>query len=146
MLPFVRLVIPRPLLDAVLAHARAALPNECCGLLAGVVENGVGRVTGHYPVRNDLASPTEYATNPRDLLDASKAMREAGTDPLAVYHSHPTSDPVPSRKDRERNYWGETAVHVIIGLAGDEPDVRAWWITEDGYRSAAFHVEPGGLS
>src|SRR5437899_1519217 len=96
---FTRLLIPRSLLAAVLAHARAELPNECCGLLAGVVEDGVGRVTEHYPLRNDLASPTEYATNPRDLLDATRAMRAAGTDPLAIYHSHPTSDPVPSRKD-----------------------------------------------
>jgi proteasome lid subunit RPN8/RPN11 len=138
--PFTRLLIPRPLLDAVLAHARAERPNECCGLLAGVIEDGVGRVTQHYPVRNDLASPTEYATNARDLLTASKAMREAGTDPLAIYHSHPTSAPVPSRKDRERNYWGETAVHVIVGLAGAEPDVRAWWITETEYRPAEWSV------
>jgi proteasome lid subunit RPN8/RPN11 len=138
--PFTRLVIPRPLLDAVLAHARADLPNECCGLLAGVVEGDVGRVTHHYPVTNDLASPTEYATNPRDLLDASKAMREAGVRELAVYHSHPASDPVPSRKDRERNYWGETAVHLIVGLAGGEPDVRAWWITEDEHRPAEWAI------
>ena len=105
-----------------------------------MIEDGVGRVTQHLPLRNDLASPTEYAANPRDLLTASKAMREAGTDPLAVYHSHPTSDPVPSRKDRERNYWGETVVHVIIGLAGDEADVRAWWITEAEYRPAEWSV------
>jgi hypothetical protein len=23
---------------------------------------------------------------------------------------------------------------VIVGLAGDEPEVRAWWLTETGYR------------
>jgi len=139
--PFTRLMIPRPLLDAVLAHARAALPNECCGLLGGVVEAGVGRVTQHFPVGNDLASPTEYAANARDMLAASRATRAAGTDVLAIYHSHPTSDPVPSRKDVERNFWGETAVHLIIGLAGDEPDVRAWWLTESGYRPADWGAE-----
>ena len=140
MMPFTRLLIPRPLLDAVLAHTRAELPNECCGLLAGVGADGVGRVTQHFPVGNDLASPTEYATNARDMLAALRATREAGTEVLAIYHSHPTSAPVPSRKDLERNFWGETAAHVIVGLAGDEPDVRAWWLTETDYRSAELVV------
>ena len=137
---FTRLLIPRSLLDAVLAHARAELPNECCGLLAGVINDGVGRVTQHFPVRNDLASPTEYATNAQDMLAVSRATREAGTVELAVYHSHPASAPIPSRKDLERNFWGETAVHVIVGLAGDEPDVRAWWLTETDYRPAELVV------
>lgn len=138
--PFTRLLVPRPLLDAVLAHARAELPNECCGLLAGEIADGVGRVTQHFAVGNDLASPTEYATNARDMLAAMKAMRAAGTVELAVYHSHPTSTPVPSRKDLDRNFWGETAVHVIVGLAGDEPDVRAWWLTDVGYRPAEWVI------
>jgi len=139
--PFTRLLIPRPLLDAVIAHARTELPNECCGLLAGVIEDGVGRVTQHFPVGNDLASPTEYATNARDMLAAMKAMRAAGTVELAIYHSHPTSAPVPSRKDLARNFWGETAVHVIVSLAGAEADVRAWWLTETDYRPAEWGVE-----
>jgi proteasome lid subunit RPN8/RPN11 len=92
------------------------VPNECCGLLAGVIEDGVGLVRQQFPIRNDLASPTEYATNPRDMLDTSKATRAAGTEVLAIYHSHPTSGPVPSRRDVEGNWWGESVVHVIIGI------------------------------
>ncbi len=137
---FSRLLIPRSLLDAVVAHARAELPNECCGLLAGVTEGEAGRVTQHFPLRNDLASPAEYLTNARDLLDALRATRAAGTEFLAVYHSHPGSPPVPSRKDLERNTWGDTAVHLIVSLAGTEPDVRAWWLTETGYREADWAV------
>jgi proteasome lid subunit RPN8/RPN11 len=136
--PFTRLLIPRPILDAVLVHARAEVPNECCGLLAGVIEEGVGQVTQQFPIRNNLASPTEYSTNPRDMLDASKATRAAGTEVLVIYHSHPTSEPVPSRRDIERNWWGEGVAHLIIGLSREEPDVRAWWITEGGYRVALW--------
>lgn len=138
---FTRLLVPRPLLDAVVAHARAELPNECCGLLAGAIEGEVGRVTQQFPIGNDLASPTEYATNAVDMLAAMKAMRAAGTVELAIYHSHPTSTPVPSRKDLARNFWGETAVHVIVGLAGEAADVRAWWLAEADYRPAVWGVE-----
>jgi [CysO sulfur-carrier protein]-S-L-cysteine hydrolase len=136
--PF-RLVIPRPIYEAMVADARAALPAECCGLLAGTAEGGVGRVTMHLPLVNALASPTEYESESRSLFAAHKAMRAAGTEVLAVYHSHPTSDPVPSRKDQERNY-SDGVVNLIVGLRRPEPDVRGWWLTADGARSAAFDV------
>jgi proteasome lid subunit RPN8/RPN11 len=129
--------IPADVLVAVVAHARAEAPLECCGLLAGSAD---GRVSLHFPIRNDLASPTEYLTNARDLLAASKAVRAAGVEVLAFYHSHPASAPVPSAKDVAGNYWGGTVVHVIVGLAGPEADVRAWDITEAGYEPAAWQV------
>ena len=136
--PF-RLVIPRPIYEAMLAHARAEVPAECCGLLAGTIADGVGRVTQHLPLVNALTSPTEYESDPGSMLAAHKAMRAAGTDVLAVYHSHPTSDPVPSRRDRERNY-GERVVNIIIGLRKAEPDVRGWWLTAESAREAMWEV------
>jgi proteasome lid subunit RPN8/RPN11 len=137
---FTRLLIPRSVYDAMIGHARRELPNECCGLLAGVIDGDVGRVSQQFPIRNDLAGPTEYLTNPRDLLDAMKATRAAGTEVLAVYHSHPASDPVASRKDVERNTWGEAAAHVIVGMAGESPQVRAWWLGEEGTVEAAVAI------
>ena len=137
--PFPALLVPTDILAAVVAHARADAPAECCGLLAGSPD---GRVSHHFPVRNDLVSPTEYLTNARDLLAASKAARTAGAEVLAFYHSHPASPPVPSAKDVAGNHWGDTVVHLIVGLAGPEPDVRAWHITEDGFTPADWRVVP----
>jgi proteasome lid subunit RPN8/RPN11 len=129
------LLIPADVLAAVVAHARAEAPLECCGLLAGSPD---GRVSLHFPIRNDLASPTEYLTNARDLLAAAKAVRAAGAEVLAFYHSHPASLPVPSAKDVAGNHWGDSVVHVIVGLADPEPDVRVWRITESGYEPAGW--------
>ncbi len=133
--PF-RLAIPPAVLDAVLAHARAELPNECVGFLAGTIAGGVGTATQCLPLVNELRSPTEFLTEPRSVFAAYRAMRAAGTDVLAVYHSHPTSAPVPSRKDIERNTYGPDVAWVIVGLAGAAPEVRTWWLTETGYREA----------
>jgi proteasome lid subunit RPN8/RPN11 len=133
---FTRLVIPAALLDEVIAHARAELPAECCGLLAGTVADGTGTATHRFAVGNDAASGTEYLTNARDMLAASKAMRSAGVTELAIYHSHPTAAAVPSRRDVERNTYGETVVHLIVGFVGGAADVRGWWLTADGYRPA----------
>jgi proteasome lid subunit RPN8/RPN11 len=123
------LQIPRRLYDAMVAQAVAELPNECCGLLAG----GGGRVTHRYPLTNALASPVRYESDPAALFAAFRDMRRHGTELLAIYHSHPTSDPVPSRTDLERNFYGAEVVHIIISLKGDVPTARAWRLAEASY-------------
>jgi [CysO sulfur-carrier protein]-S-L-cysteine hydrolase len=135
-----RLHLPAQLLAEMVAHARAELPNECCGLLAGRVEGGVGRVERWYPLVNAAASPVEYDADPRNLLDAFREMRERGLAEVAFYHSHPTSDPIPSRKDLERNFYGEAVVHFIISLRGGEPVVRAWRLGPETFREAEWEV------
>lgn len=132
-----RLTIPDALLEEVVAHARRELPNECCGLLAGRTD---GVVTTRFTIGNDAASPTAYATNARDLLAAFRAMRSDGVELLAIYHSHPTSEPVPSRRDIEQNTYGESVVHLIVGLTGANADVRAWLLTETGPRAVPLEI------
>jgi proteasome lid subunit RPN8/RPN11 len=120
-----------------LRHAQAEFPNECCGLLAGQLSGvsgplPVGRVTKRYPLVNELASPTEYMSG-KSLFYAQKDMRQEGLELLAIYHSHPTSEPVPSRKDLERNYYGSEVVHFIISLKDKEPLMRGWRLEEAEY-------------
>jgi proteasome lid subunit RPN8/RPN11 len=133
---FSRLIVSRSLLAEVIAHALAEAPLECCGLLAGHLADGAGLVTARYGITNVARSATEYETEPRDMLCAFRAMRANGTELLAIYHSHPTSAPVPSQRDVERNTYGTTAVHLIVSLASKEPEVRAWWLTETDFREA----------
>jgi [CysO sulfur-carrier protein]-S-L-cysteine hydrolase len=122
-----------------LEQAQAELPNECCGLLAGRVEGGVGRVEMRYPLVNETASPIEYNAEPRSMLAAFKDMRARGIVELAIYHSHPTSVPIPSKTDRERNYSAEV-MNLIIGLGGLEPVVRGWWLTETDFVEASWET------
>jgi|SRR5262245_14088527 len=122
-----------------LEQARTELPNECCGLLAGRIENGIGRVAMRYPLVNETASPREYNAEPRSMLAAFKDMRARGLFELAIYHSHPTSAPIPSKTDRERNYSTEV-MNLIIGLTGVESLVRGWWLTEADFVEASWEI------
>lgn len=138
-MPPFRLRIPRPIFEELIAHALAERPNECCGLLSGLIVDDVGEVRAIHPLVNELQSPTEFASEPRGLFAAMKAMRASDTEILAVYHSHPTSPPVPSRRDLERNY-SEQVINLIVGLAGPVPVLRGWWLTAESYREAEWSV------
>jgi proteasome lid subunit RPN8/RPN11 len=121
-----------------LAQADAERPLECCGLLAGPRGDGDAelRVGRHYALVNAAVSPTEYESDARSILNAEKDMRRNGWDILAIYHSHPASPPIPSRKDLERNFYGEEVVHFIISLQFAQPEVRGWRLTPTDYREA----------
>lgn len=138
--PFEVLSVSAALLAELIAHARTDAPHECCGLLAGRVEGRTASAEARYAVGNDAASATAYATNPRDMLRAFRGMRERGLELLAIYHSHPASPPVPSARDLVENTYGETAAHLIVSLAGPEPEVRAWWLAPNGAREAELRT------
>ena len=120
-----------------MAHYQAALPNECCGLLAGTIDGAglVADATDHYPLRNELESPVEFLSNPADMFAAHKEMRRNGTEILAVYHSHPTTAPVPSVHDLARN-WMPNVVQIIVGLSAGTVELRGWWLMESTYQPA----------
>jgi proteasome lid subunit RPN8/RPN11 len=134
------LLLPRHLYNAMLLHAQSESPNECCGLLAGVREADVLRVLTRHPLVNEAASPIEFVSQPRSMFDATKAMRNSGQEILAIYHAHPTSEPIPSKTDLARNFYGTSVIHFIIGLNGPEPILRGWWLMEDAFAEAAWQI------
>ncbi|HVS34052.1 MAG TPA: M67 family metallopeptidase [Gemmataceae bacterium] len=146
-MPF-HLLVPRGVLEGMIAQALAEQPLECCGLLAGVREEAktgenttepVGRVVRRYPLVNEAASAREFVSEARSMFDACTDMRLRGLEMLAVFHSHPTSRPVPSRTDLERHGM-EDVVCIIVSLAGAAPEVRAWRLTDVDYREAQWTV------
>lgn len=114
--------------EQILAHARAADPAECCGLIGGSENTKANTI---YPLRN-IATDTSisYEAAPEDLFSAQRQMRERGEELLAIYHSHPRSpEPAPSQTDVRLAYYPQ-ATYFIIGLAGPAPVMRAFRISE----------------
>jgi proteasome lid subunit RPN8/RPN11 len=138
--PLRHLKVPRALFEEMVAQARAECPLECCGLLAGTVaEDGTGQVCQRYPLVNAAASPVAYLSDPASMFAAWKDMRRRGLDVLAVYHSHPTSAPIPSMTDLAQSY-GVGVVNLILSLTTEPPQVRGWWLEADSFREAPWEV------
>jgi proteasome lid subunit RPN8/RPN11 len=118
------------------AHARDTEPEECCGLVGGRDTFA----SAIYPLRNVARDPLRsYEGAPQELFDAQRRMRARGEELIAIYHSHPRAiDPVPSDSDVRMAYYPK-AVHFIVGLAGDEPVLRAFRLFEEERRWE--HVE-----
>jgi proteasome lid subunit RPN8/RPN11 len=121
--------IAQDLLDELVAHARAELPNESCGMLA--VDGDV--FTKFFPARNEFASPMRFRIDASDQIRIWKAIDELGQD-TAIFHSHPNSEASPSQTDINLARDWPGAVWVICSLAEEEAVVR-------GFRIDAGKVE-----
>ena len=121
-------VVPDAIRAELRAHAADEAPNECCGLL--VFRDGVAE--RYEPGRNALASPYRYELE----IDPSLWFLEDEGFELAVFHSHPETEPIPSRTDRELAGLWSGRPFLIYGLKLDE--LRAWRIARDGVEEIAL--------
>ena len=114
--------LPAAIADRLLEHADLEDPNEACALLGG--NAGTGRVTSVHLARNELESPYRYSVAPADLVRAMDIIERAGEDLVAIFHSHPTTAPVPSATDRREARYA--AIHLIAGVSDGRRTFRAW--------------------
>jgi [CysO sulfur-carrier protein]-S-L-cysteine hydrolase len=111
-------VIPQAIRDALVEHARAEEPNEACGLVAfrgGTAER-------YLPARNAAASPYRFELD----TDLENWFLEDEGYELAVFHSHVSSPPRPSRTDVENIGLWEGRPYLILSLGTGE--LAAWTI------------------
>ena len=128
--------IARSMLDRIVGQARAEAPNECCG----IVGTRDGRAVTLYPLRNAAASPLRYEIDPREQLRTFEALDEAGLEAGIIYHSHTRSAPEPSQTDINLAFYPD-AIYLIVGVAQEQDDVRAWRIADGSVSEAALAVE-----
>jgi proteasome lid subunit RPN8/RPN11 len=121
--------------EKMLDHARKELPNEACGLIAGIDdENGVRVVKKVYLLTNIDHSNEHFSLDPKEQLQAVKDMRANGLRPLGNWHSHPESPSRPSEEDKRLAY-DSLASYMILSLMDDDNPVLN-----------SFHVEGGESS
>jgi len=90
---------------AMVAHARASYPNECCGAMLGVTDGESKTVRESVALQNAFegAQAARYELRPEDLLAADKAARERQMDLIGIYHSHPDCDAYFSATDLQNS-------------------------------------------
>lgn len=120
-----KLEVTRQAAEAMLAAARAAHPEEACGILLGTER----KVQAFLQTANVHARPERhFEIDPQALIDAHRTARGGGPRIAGYFHSHPEGPAEPSATDR----------------AQAAADGRVWAICGEG-KLAFFRAVEGGF-
>ena len=89
--------------EKILAHAKKELPNEACGLIAGVKNGADKHIQKVYLLTNIDHSNEHFSLDPKEQLAAIKDMRATG---ILIRNRHPVHR-------RKTSGWHTTKPQVI---------------------------------
>jgi len=111
--------IASDLIETMLQAARAAAPEECCGLIVGT-RDPAPRALRLVPAKNTHPEPRRFfEIDPKAQFDTLRVVRQSGETILGHYHSHPAGPARPSARDLAEANDPDLAWLVIDPLAGE---------------------------
>ena len=134
--------VAQTFIEQIHKHGVRDYPNECCGALLGLEEEGLRTVLGLLPLvnqRND--SPrNRFSITSEDVRLAEKEAKAKGWELIGWYHSHPDSPARPSEFDRQHAWpWYS---YIIFHVANREPrEMRSWRLDDDRAKYAEESIE-----
>ena len=118
------------LYDEMVDYAKEHLPEEACGLIAGVETEEGREIKKIYYLENTDHAEDHFTLDPKEQLGAVRDMRENGWKPLGNWRSHPSSPSRPSVEDIRLAY-DKKASYLILSLMAQYPVLNSFHI-EDG--------------
>lgn len=126
--------------ERMLTHAAAGLPNEACGLLAGVRDGDEKIVKKVYLLKNIDESPEHFSMAPEEQFQAISDIRKHDLILLGNFHSHPSSPARPSAEDI-RLAFDPSLSYVIVSLKDGNPQVKSFLIENGAVREEIIEVQ-----
>lgn len=128
--------------QAITRHARAEAPREACGLIAG----SGSRAIRIYPIPNVAERPNEvFHMDGAAFVHAFYEFEAAGLSLVGIYHSHPSSDPIPSPVDIQQAAYPDIP-YLIVSLKHAEPRLALWQIGHGRVDALDLQITPDALT
>jgi proteasome lid subunit RPN8/RPN11 len=131
---------------AIIRHAEAEYPDECCGAVVGRIEKENKMAYNVLPISNTREDSEKYhrfLIRPEEYLMCEKTARKQGWDIIGFYHSHPDHPAEPSQYDLDHAFPVYSYIIVSV-LKGKADKMTSWELSPDRTR---FNEEllAGGL-
>jgi [CysO sulfur-carrier protein]-S-L-cysteine hydrolase len=137
--------IPAAMVQQLIDHARAEVPNEACGVIVGDAPAADGGTPLRWePATNRAASPFRYEIDADELYRLTVETDDADEAFWAIVHSHTHTAARPSATDIRQAFYPD-ALYILVSLSSEDdpetlpdvPTVRGWRIVD----GEAFEVE-----
>jgi proteasome lid subunit RPN8/RPN11 len=120
------------LVEEIVAHLRAAYPNEGCGIIVGDRSPASGGSPRRFvPLPNAARSPLRFTIDADDLQRLEDELDRNDENYWAIVHSHVASRAYPSPTDVRVTKLYVNQLHLVVSLADDQPDLGIFRIVDE---------------
>lgn len=129
-------MITRTIYNQLLEVGKQKLPYEACGFICGW-ENVV---YSYYPLKSEIQSTNRFLVGKESIEKAVHSIQKRNEQILAIYHTHPTTSPIPSRIDLYHHPKEEKVDMVIISYKYEQPVLKWYKIMNQNYKECLYEI------
>ncbi|MGP4038681.1 Mov34/MPN/PAD-1 family protein [Gracilibacillus sp. D59] len=94
-----------------------------------------------WPLKNEVKSVSRFFVKKEIVEESIQKIKQLEEQVLAIYHNHPTTDPVPSSYD-VLNHSDDNVDMVIISYKNNSPKTKWYQIQGSNYVERLFFIDP----
>ncbi|KHF39867.1 Mov34/MPN/PAD-1 family protein [Halalkalibacter okhensis] len=132
-----KLIIPESCYKVIMEHGRSNLPYESCGLVSGKGRH----VQTVWKLVNEIKSDRRYFVGEKVIERTLEQIDKKKEKVIAIYHSHPATEPIPSSYDIV-NHPNDELVMMIISYKSDKPQLKCYRVHNKTYNECLFLIDP----
>lgn len=132
-----KLIFPAKCYEELINYGRSKLPFEVCGILSGYNNN----VQSIWKLKNEMNSSSRFFVGKKAVEETLQQISQKEEKVIAIYHSHPTTAPVPSYVDIINHPDSEVKM-IIISYKTKKPIVKCYSVQNGAYKEWPFFIEP----
>ncbi|WP_217649320.1 Mov34/MPN/PAD-1 family protein [Gracilibacillus orientalis] len=129
------ITLSKDIYQKVIAEGENNLPYEACGLIAGYHH----QVTSFWPLQNQLNSSTRFFVHKQKVIETVKCIENRKEQVLAVFHTHPSTKPVPSPYDLSHHPDDQVGM-VIVSYKYSLPQIKWYQIKNKIYKECTIII------
>lgn len=127
-----KIILENDLYKEMIDYATQRLPEEACGIVAGVYIKDAFYIRKIYFLENKDHAPNHFSINPLEQLDVIKKIRAGNLELLGCWHSHTTTKAVPSPEDIRLAYDSNIS-YLILSFKDSKPVIKSFHIENGDY-------------
>ncbi|KAB7705983.1 peptidase [Bacillus aerolatus] len=127
--------IPLSIYNEMVQHGLEELPYEACGILSGRVR----KAETIWKLENEKKSRNRYFVGEATVSAVLNKINGNGEMPIAIYHTHPAAEAIPSHIDIEFHPHPDVYM-IIISYQQKTPVARCFFVAEKKYQELALRI------
>jgi proteasome lid subunit RPN8/RPN11 len=137
-----RIILGKPISKEIIQYCVEKIPTEACGIVYGISgSDNALYITGWQGISNIAENAeNDFLFDPGEWIEALYGSSENAESIIGLFHSHPSSGPLPSPRDLQTD-WANIPSHWIISLSDSGVPIIKAYQYKAGENEAVLYEE-----